>query len=223
MSWNLEELRQSVELRLGTDRRRALSESLESIVDRFQHAEYHISEFEALERQAVEGRLTLDLMVEIFNFDETRLGDISLRASAHALAAVQAIHSVSDIAGVAIVLALTDEKEWRGYLRQVCSRFSTLCSTLKPFVDALRQNNDYIYLEALVNQSKHRNIVKARLNADLSGKQRNCYEFVQFERECVIYPPREIKGFLVDEYNRQAKIIFEIGRELNRIAFKLRP
>jgi hypothetical protein len=222
MSWNLEDLRKSVELRFGIAHRRAMAASLESIVTRFQHVEYHIAEFIKFEKATVEGRNSLELIKEIFRF-ETRIDEASLKASAHALAAVQALHAISDILGTTIAMSLQNHREWKSYLGQICSIFPVECSTLAPYIGNLTRHENYHYLEALVNQSKHRNIITAQLQADLTGAEKNRFDFIQFERNGKVYGSREIKIFLEDEYNRQAKAVFDIGNELNRLAHANRP
>ncbi len=223
MQWDLAQLRESVELRFGVQQRRLMGASLDSIITRFTHAEFHIAEFLELERVAVDGRTSLDLVKEIFRFHESRIPEISLKASAHAMAAVQALHSISDIAGTTIVLALCGATEWKGYLREVCAKLSTGRERLEPMIDALRGHEDYEYLDALVNQSKHRNIVTARFTTDVTGGERNRYDFIPFKRGAVDHPAREVKPFMVDEYKRQCRVIYDIGNELNRVAFSQRP
>lgn len=223
MQWDLNQLRESVELRFGVQQRSLMGASLDSIITRFTHAEYHIAEFLELEHAAVDGHTSVDLVKEMFRFHESRIPEISLKATAHAMAAVQALHSISDIVGTTIVLAVCGATEWKGYLRDVCAKLSTGRETIEPMIDVLRGHEDYMYLDALVNQSKHRNIVTARLTADVTGGERNRYDFIPFKRGATDYPAREIKPFLVDEYNRQGRTIFDIGNELNRIVFAQRP
>lgn len=223
MGWDLNELRKSVELCFGRAQRNAMSDSLGSMHTRLQHCEFHLCEFIKLEEKAVQGFSSKQLVAEILKFDESRTGEISFEASAHAIAAVQALHSVSDITGCVLALSLREGTEWTGYLREVCNSLGKISDELAPLVNSLRSHDDYVYLDALVNQTKHRNVVSPYLVADLTGNENNRYAFITFTRKEKIHPPRDVKNFLIGEYNRQAKQFFEIINKLNSIAYSQRP
>ncbi|MFC0253489.1 hypothetical protein ACFFJK_16435 [Massilia consociata] len=214
-TWDLRELRTNVGQRYGEKQELELWEILQSIFFRLKHARFHIEEFERLEDEVVSGRSSIEIAKEIFRFHETRISEISVKATAHALGAVQALHSLSDILGSAIMLSLNNGVSWKGYFHDI--KLSAPHLSLAPLIDELNGNASFIYLADLTNRSKHRTVVQPRFQADLTGGERNRYDFVAFEHKGRVYGPKEVKTFLINEYDRQGIAIFRIGNELNRL------
>lgn len=214
-TWDLRELRRNVGRRYGKEQELELSDILESIFSRLGHARFHIEEFERLENEVVSGRSSIEIVKEIFRFHETRISEISVKATAHALGAVQALHSLSDILGAAIMLSLNKGVLWKGYFHDI--KLSAPNMSLASLMDSLNKSASFIYLADLTNRSKHRAVVAPRLQADLSGAERNRYDFVSFTHKGRVHGPQEVKSFLIDEFDRQGIAIFRIGNELNRL------
>lgn len=214
-TWDLRELRTNVGRLYGEKQELELWDILQSIFSRLRHAKFHIEEFERLEDEVVSGRSSMDIVKEIFRIHETRISEISIKATAHALGAVQALHSLSDILGSAIVLSLNSGVSWKGYFHDL--KLSAPHLSLVPLMGELNGNTSFTYLADLTNRSKHRTIVAPRFQADLTGGERNRYDFVAFEHKGRVYGPRAVKTFLIDEYDRQGLAIFRIGNELNRL------
>jgi hypothetical protein len=86
-------------------------------------------------------------------------------------------------------------------------------------VDSLINHDDYRYLAALVNHSKHRSIVEAYFNVNLrkQGKDMQEIKFREFEFRNKMYSSRHAYDFLNTEYNRESELIVKIGSELNNI------
>lgn len=213
--WNLRQLREQVGQRFGRDQELELWGALQSIISRFHHADFHIQEFEALEDRVSSGKSTLELVKEIFQVRERRISDISVKATAHALAAVHALHSLSDILGSAIMLSLHRGTSWHGYYSQI--RLPPEYSSLSTVMSELTTPPSYQYLADLSNRSKHHTVVAPYFQTDLSGVGRHRYDFVGFKHKDREHPPREVKQFLIDEFTRQGSVIFRIGREVNRL------
>lgn len=217
-TWNLLELRTHVAQRYGESQAREVWDILQSIRSRFQHARLHIEEFERLEKEVSSGRTSTDLMKEIFRFKETRIAEISVQATAHALGAVQALHSLTDILGAAIMLSLTSEKSWNGYFHQI--KLAPEHLSLQPLMKALNLDSSYKYLADLTNRSKHRTVVSSKFQVDATGAEKNRYDFSAFEHKGRAYGSREVKAFLAQEFDRQGIAIHRIGNELNRLTKK---
>jgi hypothetical protein len=214
-TWNLLELRTQVAKRYGENQALEVWDTLQSIRSRFQHAKLHIEEFERLENEVVSGRTSTDLIKEIFQFKETRITEISVKATAHALGAVQALHSLTDILGAAIMLSLNHEKSWSGHFHQI--KLAPGHLSLQPLMKALSSDTSYKYLADLTNRSKHRTVVSPSFQVDATGAEKNRYDFSAFEHKGRAYGSREVKAFLIQEFDRQGIAIHRIGNELNRL------
>ena len=217
-TWDLKDLEHSVLLKYGKPQSLKVAECLQSVLTRLNHAAFHIKEFEVLEDQVTAGRDTLELITEIFQIHETRISDITLKAGAHALAAVQALHSIADIMGTAIVFSLTDKTSWSGYWAEAKKLLPSGASSIKKLMSELDSHTDYLHLRELVNHSKHTNVVRTRFMTHMTGSGKNRYEFMPFERKSTGYAPRDVRDFLISEFNRQGRLVFEIGLELNIFA-----
>jgi len=222
-TWNLKDLEHSVLLKYGKPQSLKVAECLQSVLTRLNHAAFHIKEFEVFEDEVTDGRDTLELITEIFQIDETRISDITLKAGAHALAAVQALHSIADIMGTAIVFSLTDKKSWNGYWADAKKLLPSGALSIEKLMSELDGHGDYAHLRELVNHSKHTNVVRTRFMADMTGSGKNRYEFMPFERKSASYAARDVRDFLISEFDRQGRLIFEIGIELNSVAESRRP
>lgn len=222
-TWDLKDLEHSVLLKYGKPQSLKVAECLQSVLTRLNHAVFHIKEFEVFEDEVTGGRDTLELITEIFQIHETRISDITLKAGAHALAAVQALHSIADIMGTAIVFSMTDKTSWSGYWADAKKSLPSGASSIEKLMNELDGHADYVHLRELVNHSKHTNVVRARFMADMTGSGKNRYEFMPFERKSTSYAARAVRDFLISEFDRQGRLIFLIGIELNSVAESRRP
>jgi hypothetical protein len=117
-----------------------------------------------------------------------------------------------------IVSALRGLAEWKNYLRDVPELLEARESQLSALIGDLRDNDEYRYLEALSNQSKHRSIVEVSLRVSVDDTQRpHHYEFTRFTRGAKAYPAREILSFLTSEYTRQGGIVFAMFAALDEL------
>lgn len=214
-SWDLRELRTNVGRHYGKKQELELWDILQSIFTRLEHARFHIEEFERLETEAISGRTSIELVMEIFRVNDPRINEISVKATAHAFGALQALHSLSDILGSAIMLSLTEGVSWKGYFHEIKLRAPN--ASLAPLMAQLNTHESYLYLADLTNRSKHRTVVAPRLQADITGGEQNRYDFISFEHKGRGYGPRKVTPFLVEEFDRQGTAILRIGNELNRL------
>ncbi|MBZ2207119.1 hypothetical protein [Massilia soli] len=218
--WDYSGLLGQVERRFNRDQRDVVQASWSSVVNRFAHVKIHLQDLEQCEANVIKDRSQIDLMHEIFRFNENRIDEITLRASAFGLAAVQALHSVSDIVGTATALSLGTAK-WTGYLNDVIKKHQVHQPVLGPLIEELQSHKDYVYLADIVNQSKHQNVVNAKFALDMTGTHPNRYEFLSFVRHSKAgkseHQSREIKSFLAQEAGRQAGIVIRIGQALETL------
>jgi len=191
---------------------------LESILSRFAHGAYHIDEFTRLVEKAINGRQGYEMIAELLGRPEDRMMPIKAQAEAHAIAAVQALHSISDILGTMIVVALQGELNWFRYLRDVSRALLPPELEVDRLIGRILDHDSYRYLEALANQAKHRNIVEASLMISLDNIKPARGEFISFYRKGQSYSPVEIVPFLNAEYARQSEVVIAMFLELDRIA-----
>lgn len=217
-NWNTTPLRRNVKTLYGRKVEIQLGLSLESVLSRFAHGAYHIDEFTRLVEKAVDGRQGYELVAELLGRPEERLMPIKEQAEAHAIAAVQALHSIADILGTMIVTALQGELNWSKYLRDVPRALTPRETEVARLINTFLDHDSYRLLDALANQAKHRNIVEASLMVSLDEVAPTRGEFIPFHRKGTNYGPVEIVPFLNGEYARQAEITMAVFRELDRLA-----
>ncbi len=158
-----------------------------------------------------------------------KLSERKFRARANIVACVQSIHSVSDILSHAIyyVLGLKQAKGEREINISRVARWVQPASNhggLVKLLDELIAHEGYIYLNALANHSKHRSIVSLGINFNFkkSGNERKELVFPRFSYEGTDYTERKVYEFLEAEFDRQSKLIIDIGNELNVLSREMR-
>jgi len=224
--WNLKQLRDSVEHLYGRDQRLAITPSLDSIEQRQGFASYHYQE---AVRIITDATCTQDNDLQIallfFGFDEEasrKFQQAGFQAAAHITACVQSMHTVADMLAHSLYYAfgmnLVEEKilaPHRIGIRAVYQRLPD--GEVKEQVNVLVAHNDFVYLSALTNHSKHRSMVKANYSLDLTGEASSSHglRFSGFEYDGERYPERWVKPTLESEYNRQAVLVVNIGQALN--------
>lgn len=230
MPWNVEQLRDLVAVRYGADRAELCWRSLQSIHDRQQFAGYHFREFKRLitsrfppDRTLVQ---ELDLLYRLQD-DAWTNHVLEFEASAHVAACLHSIQCVSDTLGLVIYTALGPQipeleklGERYSYLSKVRSalqrtrRYPKLSASLEKLCDA----EDFVYLNDVVNHSKHRRlislqpIVKPSQTGDLIELE---LTLPPFEHDGKLYQSRDVNAFLNGEYGRQSHLVVEVGEQLN--------
>lgn len=233
MSWDVKALKRDVGLAHGLRQVEKLKPCLNSITDRLGYAEYHFSEFHRLLGIYQEGtRTEPEVIADLFRRGEDGPSEFQLsrsQAGAHVVAFLQSIHSLSDIFSHVIYYALAMNKidslrlaPRRISLRSVTRRLETerRYGTLSTTTEALIDNTDYQYLEAIVNHSKHRSVVRTGYTVKLiRGVEERWHglEFKEFEYDGTAYPRRWVDEYLKGEYDRQVPLIVQMGNKLNRL------
>lgn len=213
-NWNLDELNANIKERFGKEHAECAWLSIQSVSQRLEHVAYHQRELTACNEQ-IESEPKHAVIQRMFAKHDAKLNDLILRFSAHAIAGVQALHAVTDILGSAIYLSLNAERQWKGNLRSAIRSINE--PGLSQLVADLQAHADYMYLEAVVNQSKHRNVVRSPFLMPLSSDAPPRFEFEMFDRDNKLYPARDVLLFLVAERTRQHNMVARIGNELNRL------
>jgi hypothetical protein len=224
--WDLKQLRSSVERIHGREQRSAITPSLDSIHQRREFARYHYHEAQRLIGDvATSEDSDMQIMQLIMGVDEEASAEFqraSFQATAHITACLQNMHTVADLLGHTLYYAFgmnldpvkTIEARKVG-LHSVTRQLPE--GALKKHLKILVKHDDFIYLSAITNHSKHRSIVKTNYSLDLTGASAMSHglKFSSFEYEGKIYPERWVRPTLESEYKRQAEIVVSVGLALN--------
>ena len=144
---------------------------------------------------------------------------------AHVTACVQSLHAMADIFAHAIYYTLgynlkpsplSERNININSVLRVLQQTQEHQSLLQEMA-LLVSGDDYTYLDALSNHSKHRSLIRTGLWANMTGKKLEPYtlEFQEFIYDKKPYPRRSILPFLQSEFDRQSSRIFEAGNVLN--------
>lgn len=226
--WNLVELRRNVEVKFGRAQLELLRPCLDSVVSRQHYASYHYHEakkrFDAILGISADEESLFMRMLGTEDADGESYRQNEWEAGAHVLACVQSLHALADTLGHAIYFSLgmnlvkkTALGERQINLQSVIDKLAGEFSgrTLVVLLKSLINDDDYTYLSDLVNHSKHRSVVRASVQIDMTGAQSHGLIFASFRRGDVHHPQRRVKELLTAEYDRQARLLVSIGQTLN--------
>jgi hypothetical protein len=138
-----------------------------------------------------------------------------MKNEAHVVAAVHGLHSIADIFAQAIYLSLNDVSEWKGYLTDLSKELPIEAEKIKIEIDEFTKATDFVYLDAIANQAKHRTITQPILMYSTANVNPPKYEFSTFKRNDKTNASRNINEFFLSELNRQVKLLETIGTKLN--------
>lgn len=226
MDWNLKELKENVLKKHGKAAYANLTPCLNSIVERQDFARYHYHEAKKLMQSYMDDSYPeMELFRLVFTGSGTqkdKLEDNKFCARAHIVGCVQSLHSVSDILAHVIYYAfdlshaqkdrdisLGKVRKWVGANQEF--------KEIKEGLDQLIDHDDYGYLCALANYSKHRSIVSLNFNFNLrrSGAEMKELVFPSFTYNEQCFRARSVNDFLESEFNRETRLVFEIGNSIN--------
>jgi hypothetical protein len=227
--WEFAETYELVKATFGSSQVKLASESIRSLVDREQYARYHFREMTRLTKD-IERRHLKDgsvMHVYVHNNESKRAAfeRYSIKASAHATASIQNIHALPDILANAVYFACGQNfqpnplPERKIAMSAVISKIKAdlRFSSLVPLLTRAQSGSDWRHLSELTNLSKHRSVVRANLNEDLTGRRERHRElhFQAFERNAEYFPSISVQSLLEREYLRLATLIVEVGNEIN--------
>jgi len=232
MKWNLKSLRDKVEYLYGEDQRNILSSCLESVVYREYYARFHYQEAKQLVFDFLSTRNDFSSLAPLV-FGGTGEDQIEFRkrcvfAEAHVISCLQSIHSLYDIMSHVIYYSLGMNKKSECMIRENMIGIKSVYKKLvflkmhKKISDEIYStinNDNFNYLSAIVNHSKHRSIINLCFTVDIGDPEKDLYEFNfnSFVYSGVSYLPRSAFVFIDEEYERCSKQINSIGRSLNYI------
>ncbi|MBU4526546.1 MAG: hypothetical protein KUA37_02055 [Desulfomicrobium sp.] len=229
-TWNLAYLRSRVDFLYGENQLKLLSPCLESVVTREYYARFHYQEGRDLVYEFLSTRGDVkELVGLVFGGVEEDQVEFNRRcrfAEAHVVACLQNIHSAYDIMGHVVYFSLgmnniPDQKipEHKIGIKSVYNKIRNIdiYSNIVNEIDKYINNDNYKYLSAIVNNSKHRSIINICFTVDIGDDEKDLYKFNfnEFVYNRENYVPRCAYTFIDEEYNRCSSQIVSIGLKLN--------
>lgn len=156
---------------------------------------------------------------------EAEFNVLVVKVGAHAVACLQSLHAMADILSHAIYFSL-GMNIGTGALSETKISFWAVKERLKikggfestvAAIETLIQSDDYQYLNAAVNLSKHRRVVVPYLPPVWDDSEREApeFSFKQFTYVEKEYEPRTIRNAVVPIYEGLTKLVIEVGNEIN--------
>lgn len=222
MKWDREELRDlalTPASRLGKKRWWQIESGAASIAQRLGHCEFHFNEIQRLHKKLIDGKSNTELQMQIFRPRSAARNNLLLKVSAHSLAFVQNLHSISDTLGMVIRNVLLDKaiKGDRGYLSDLKPQLLPDYPGLTAIIQQIVSHPDFDYLKALSNQSKHNCIVDTQLTVSMRDGIPTRLVLSAFKYKGKPYDRADLEQFFQAEYERQSKLTIAAGCELNQI------
>lgn len=226
-TWHFNSTWEHVSALFGEAQLLLAKDSIQSLVYRQNYCRYHYKEIQRLTEAFEQEHLPNNILIEIYA-DETKWGafnDYIIEAGAHAVAAVQSLHAIPDLLAHAVYFALGANlginalKTDRVSISSVPGvlKANPIFQNLHGLLSAVNSGNDWDHLAAVSNQSKHRNVVRAKLSEDMTGTRKNRRElhFHHFVRDGKTYPSCSYQDILEPEFNRLSIAIVDVGHELD--------
>lgn len=235
--WDAEETRKLVLTLYGPDQLEVVRQCINSIVDRQRYARFHFQEAKAILNAYFDIRLESKTALEIvllgneeerdeFEYCQTKIG-------AHIIGFVQSMHSLGDILANTIYFSLgcnflfpsLAKSNITLHATQVFLSKKVEFADLSAIMKSILDNEEFKYLAALANHSKHRSLIKPTLWFDTTGKAQDPYtlRFKGFKYKGKNYPDRLVLPFLENEYSHLSKTVIEMGNALNTVLLKIKP
>ena len=231
MSWNIVELRKRVQEKFGTAQAELLEPSLRSIADRQFFAHFHYTQALEILADHLDGVEPAERFMLEFgppNVQAAEYRASKKRASAHIVACLQNMHSLSDTFSHTVYFALglnrnhdTSLKDRDISMANVAAKIANQAALagIAAQLARLRNHSAYVHVDAIVNQSKHRSLVRSVVNHSVASDAPKEWtvQLEGFVRNEKVYLLTPIQPFLRDEMLRQTQIIVDIGVNINQI------
>jgi hypothetical protein len=233
MTWNRKKLEDDIEILFGKDQLKLLSPCLETIEEKEFYATYHLNEVERLINEELK-KIALDnaKLTEISYDEDSKESKnahlVIKKSGAHIIACLQSLHSLADVLAHVIYYALNmdnvaktkmDTRRINAY--SVLEKLDLVgnANLIKTNYDSLIKDDEFVYLSANVNRSKHRSIIKRKfwINMDPNKEySANSLEFYKFEFNGKPHAQRRVVEFIKNEHSRIDTLVNEIGNEINK-------
>jgi hypothetical protein len=228
MTWNLKEARDLVESLYDKEQLELANPSLNSVIERRDHANIHWHNIRNLLNGFARQAKTRPLFAIALGVDSKARDRYYLniaKAQAYVIALVQSLHSIPDIYAHAIYYALALDKSDPLKEERFINAYTVADKLKAPDLAVLRtlyrdmfEGGEFKHLAAISNHSKHRSVVQPSLNEDYTGtKEKVRLEYPAFTFDGKDYPAVPVREFTEREYDRCAALIVTIGNALNEV------
>lgn len=209
--------------------------SVRSMTDRPEFCRYHYYEALDMMNDYIKSNLKDFGLWDVYE-DYDKFSYLMLKIRANIVAFVQSLHAVADTCSHMLYCSLALDKlskplEERDInVKKVLNLLEQQCNAGHPEYDKLCRlfrevtiGDDYKYLHALTNTSKHRSIVRAELNEDATGRREEKWILFleSFWYKGEFFEKTNAREFMQKEHDRIQPLTVDIGVELNEVLKKL--
>lgn len=211
--------------------------SVRSMADRPEFCRYHYHEALDMMNEYIESNLKKTGLLGVYE-DYDEFSYLMLKIRANIVAFVQSLHAVADTCSHMLYYSLALDKLPRPlkerdiYAREVLKLLEQQRDAGHPEYDKLCRlfreiptGDDYKYLNALSNTSKHRSIVRPELSEAATGsREEKWILFLEsFWYAGELFERTNAREFMQKEHDRIQSMTVNIGLELNAVLKKLQP
>ena len=224
---NTPHLLELVRKKYGSHQVDLVKPSLKSVSWKLAQAEFHIKESKKVLNDALPNEVDLVGMLRIAGWfgeqDKEKFQLAGFAAEAHLIAFAQSLHSVTDIAAQVIIHALnlnnTSKLSDESGIKKVKCHFTKeqLYPELLDAIKNLLSSQEFLYLEAYVNTTKHRTLIgnTFKLNLETTNEQQYGIEISNFSFKGNNFPLKRADDFTGEIYVQISDGIRNVGSVLN--------
>lgn len=236
-AWNVGLTGELVTAVFGAGQWKKAHPSVRSMTDRPEFCRYHYHEALDMMSAYIESKLKETGLWGVYE-DYDEFSYLMLKIRANITAFVQSLHAVADTCSHMLYYTLaldrlqTPLKERDIYANKVFKlleqrrndgypEYDKLCKLFREMTTA----DDYKYLNALTNTSKHRSIVRSELNEDATGRREEKWILFleSFWYAGEFFEKTNAREFMRKEHDRIQHLTVNIGVELNHVLKELQP
>lgn len=221
----------------GAEQWKKAHPSVRSMTDRPEFCRYHYHEALDMVNEYIESNLKETGLWGVYE-DYDEFSYLMLKIRANIVAFLQSLHAVADTCSHMLYYSLALDKLPRPlkerdiYAKEVLKLLEQQRDAGHPEYDQLCRlfreittGDDYKYLSALANTSKHRSIVRPELNEDATGKREEKWILFleSFWYAGEFFERTSAREFMRKEHDRIQPLTVNIGVELNEVLKKLQP
>ena len=211
--------------------------SVRSMTDRPAFCRYHYHEALDMMNEYIKSNLKETGLWGVYE-DYDEFSFLMLKIRANIVAFVQSLHAVADTCSHMLYYSLALDKlpsplkERDIYAKEVLKLLEQQRDAGHPEYDKLCRlfreittGDDYKYLNALTNTSKHRSIVRSELSEDTTGRREDKWILFleSFWYAGELFEKTNAREFMQKEHDRIQPLTVNIGVELNEALKKLKP
>jgi hypothetical protein len=209
--------------------------AVRSMTDRPEFCRYHYHEALDMMNEYIKSNLEKTGLWGVYK-DYDEFSYLMLKIRANIVAFVQSLHAIADTCSHMLYYSLALDKlpkplkERDIDANKVLTLLEQQRDAGRPEYDKLCRlfreittGDDYKYLNALSNTSKHRNIVRAELNEDATGRREDKWILFleSFWYAGELFEKTNAREFMRKEHDRIQPLSVDIGVELNEVLKKL--